>query len=148
MELQARAAYTSVCVTYDEDVHQSKIKSLEDDEPMQYHWTMVYLKIASVVSDESSNSRQEIWGIQASDRHEIGVYCSRNEWKHVHQSCEHAKECGWLTFMAQMAQDEHDCRHLHIAEQTATDHFVRELSDPDYWRNIGYQERNNNLLLA
>ena len=50
--------------------------------------------------------------------------------------------------MAQMAQDEHDLRHLQIAEQTALDHFVKELRDPEYWRSISYQERSNNTLLA
>ena len=84
---------------YDEDVHQRTIKSLEDDEHLQYHRTMVCLKIASVVPDESNDRRQEMRVIQASYRHEIGVYCSRNEWKQVQPSCEHAKECGWATFM-------------------------------------------------
>ena len=70
---------------YNEDVHQRTIKSLEDDEHMQFHQTimMVCLKIASVVPDESNDRRQEMRVIQASYRHEIGVYCSRNEWKQV-----------------------------------------------------------------
>ena len=93
LEVQARAAFTSLCETYDEDVHQRTIKSLEENEHMQYLRTMVCLKIASVVPDESNDRKQEMWIIQASNRHEIGVYCSRNEWKQVQQSYEHAKEC-------------------------------------------------------
>ena len=50
--------------------------------------------------------------------------------------------------MAQMAQEAHDRRHLHLAEQTAPDHFVNVLREPEYWRNISYQERNNSLLLT
>ena len=50
----------------------------------------------------------------------------------------------WL----KMAQDEHDHRHLQLAEQTTSDHFVKVLREPVYWRNVSYQERNNNLLLA
>ena len=77
--------------------------------------------------------------IQACDRHasEIGVYCSRNEWKQVQQSCEHAKECGWPAFMAQMTQEAHDCRHLQLAEQTASDHLVKVLREPEYSISIG-----------
>ena len=141
MEVQARVAFASLCETYDEDVHQRTIHSLENDEHMQYLGTMVCLKIASVMPDVSNDRKQEMWVTQANDRHEFGVYCSRNEWKQVQQSCEQAKECGWAAFMAQMAQDEHDRRHLQIAEQTASDHFVnlKVLRDPDYWyywRNI------------
>ena len=47
-----------------------------------------------------------------------------------------------------MVQDEHDKRHIQIAEQTALDHFINELRDPEYWRSISYQESNNNSLLA
>ena len=93
---------------------------------MQYLWTMVCLKIVSVVLDESKDRKQEMqemWIIQASNRHEIGVYCSRNEWKQVQRSCEHANECGWAAFMAQMAQEVHYSMHLQLAEQTASDHF-------------------------
>ena len=50
--------------------------------------------------------------------------------------------------MAQKAQDAHDRRHLQLAEQTASDHFVKVLREQEYWRNICYQELNNNLLLA
>ena len=38
--------------------------------------------------------------------------------------------------MAQMVQDEHDKRHLQIAEPMASDHFIKELRDPEYWRRI------------
>ena len=50
--------------------------------------------------------------------------------------------------MAQHAQDAHESRHFLIAEQIAPDHFTRVLRDPEYWRKISYQERNNNLLLS
>ena len=39
-------------------------------------------------------------------------------------------------FLAQMVQDEHDKRHLQIAEPMASDHFIKELRDPEYWRSI------------
>ena len=38
-------------------------------------------------------------------------------------------------------------RRIQIAKQTALDHFIRVLCDPEYWREISYQELNNNLLL-
>ena len=37
VEVQERAAFTSLWETYDEDVYHSTIKSLEDDELMQLH---------------------------------------------------------------------------------------------------------------
>ena len=50
--------------------------------------------------------------------------------------------------MAQKVQDAHERRHFQLAAQTAPDHFVMVLSEPEYWRSVSYQERNNNLLLA
>ncbi len=50
--------------------------------------------------------------------------------------------------MAQKAQDAHEHRHFQLAEQTAQDHFVKVLREPEYGKSISYQERNNNLLLA
>ena len=35
-----------------------------------------------------------------------------------------------------------------IAEQIAPDHFTRVLSNPEYWREIGYQEWYKTLLLS
>ena len=37
---------------------------------------------------------------------------------------------------------------LQVAEQTASDHFIKELCGQEYWRSFSYQERNNNSLLA
>ena len=39
-----------------------------------------------------------------SKREDVAVCCTQNEWKQVQQSCEHAKECGWATSMAQRAK--------------------------------------------
>ena len=39
-----------------------------EDENLQYLRTMVCLKIASALPDESNDRKQEMWGIQASDR--------------------------------------------------------------------------------
>ena len=52
------------------------------------------------------------------------------------------------TFLAQKAQEEHERRHAQIAEQFGPDHFLRELRDPAYWRDLGYQASNNNRLLS
>ena len=49
--------------------------------------------------------------------------------------------------LAQKAQDEHAHRHAQIAKQIAPDHFLRELRDPEYWRNLAYQAYNDNRLL-
>ena len=59
-----------------------------------------------------------------------------------------AKKCGWGTFLAQKAQEEHERRHAQIAEQIAPDHFLQKLRDPEYWRNLAYQASNNNRLLT
>ena len=141
VEVQERAAFASLWETYDADVYHRTIK---DDEIMQ----LVCLRIVPEVPDESKDRRQEMWVIQVNDRRDVGVYCTRNEWKQIQQSCEHATECGWATPLAQMVQDEHDKRHLQIAEQTTSDHFIKELRDPEYWRSISYQESTNNSLLA
>ena len=53
-----------------------------------------------------------------------------------------------MTFLAQKVQDEHDKRHLQVAEQTASDHFIKELHGQEYWKSFSYQELNNNSLLA
>ena len=95
MKVQARAALVSLYETYEPDFHAHTIKSLGEDGHLQYLRTMpvVCLKITSALPDEGNNSKQEMWLIQASNRHEIAEFCSRNEWKQVQQSCEHAKEC-------------------------------------------------------
>ena len=125
-------AFICLSETYEPDFHARTIKSLDEDEHLQYLRTMVCLKITSVLPDEGSNHKPEMWLIQASNHHELPVFCSRNEWKQVQQSCEHAKECRCATFMAQRAQDAHEHRHVKIAEQTALDHFVKVLRDPKY----------------
>ena len=45
VEVQERAAFVSLWEAYDPDVYHSTIKSLEDDEIMQHHWTMVCIRI-------------------------------------------------------------------------------------------------------
>ena len=55
VEVQERAVFTSLCETYDGDVYHRTIKSLEDNELIQHHQTMVCLKIALVVPDESND---------------------------------------------------------------------------------------------
>ena len=107
LEVQARAAFVSLYQTYEPDFHASAIKSLDEDEHLQYLKTimMVCIQITSVLPDEGNDCKQEMWLIQANCRHEVPVFRSRNEWKQVQQSCEHTKECGWATFMAQKAQD-------------------------------------------
>ena len=89
-----------------------------------------------------------MWVPQVDDRHEIAIYGTRNEWVQVQRSMVQAKECGWATFLAQKTQEEHERRHAQIAEQIAPDHFLRELRDPEYWRNLAYQASNNNRPLT
>ena len=146
IEVQARAAFQSLFETYHPDVHAETIRSLEWDERLRLHHTMMCLQIANVVPEQERERHQEMWLIHVSKREEVAVCCTRTEWEHVLQSCEHAKECGWPTFMAQKAQDAHERRNFHIAEQITPDHFTMVLRNPEYWREISYQERNNNLL--
>ena len=54
LEVQARAAFTSLCETHEPDFHLRTIKSLDEGEHMQYLRTMVCLKIASVAPDEAT----------------------------------------------------------------------------------------------
>ena len=89
-----------------------------------------------------------MWVLQVDDRQEIAIHGTWNEWVQVQGSMAQAKECGWATFLAQKAQEEHERRHAQIAEQMAPDHFLRELRDPEYWRNLAYQASNNNRLLT
>ena len=109
---------------------------------------MVCLTIARVIPDESGERRPEMWVLQVDDRREIAIYGTRNEWTQVQRSRDQAKECGWATFLAQKAQEGHERRHAQIAEQIAPDHFLRELHDPEYRRNLAYQASNNNRLLT
>ena len=73
----------SLWEVYDEVDYHCTIKPLEDDELMHYHRTMVCLKVARVVPDESNDQRQEMWVIQANNRRDIGMYCSPNEGQQV-----------------------------------------------------------------
>ena len=89
-----------------------------------------------------------MWVLQVDDRRELVIYGTRNEWTQVQRSSDQAKECGWATFLAKKAQEEHEHRHAQIAEKIAPDHFLLELRDPEYWRNLAYQACNNNQLLS
>ena len=51
------------------------------------------------------------------------------------------RACGWATFMAQRAQAEHEQRHLQIAEQMASDHFVRVIRDPEGHQLPGVEQQ-------
>ena len=106
------AAFMSLWENHDQAFYYSIIQSLEDDEIMKHHSTTVCLRIARVVPDESNDLRQEMCVLQVNDRRDVGIYCTRNEWQQLQHSCEHAKECRWVTFLAQMLQEEHDKRHL------------------------------------
>ena len=94
-----RGQHLRACVRHtsriSKHVQIGTIKSLRENEHLQYLRIMVCLKIASVVPDDSNDRKQEMWVIQASVSlsDEIAVFCSRNEWEQVKQSCEHAKEC-------------------------------------------------------
>ena len=142
------AAFMSPWENHDPAFYHCTIKSMEDNKIMKHHRTTVCLRIARVEPDESHDRRQEMWVLQANDRRDVRIYCIHNEWKQLQHPCEHAKECRWATFLAQMLQEEHDKIHLQLAEQTTPDHFIRALRDPEYWRRISYQERNNNSLLS
>ena len=52
LEVQARAAFMGLFETYNPDVHEETIRSLEWDEPMLSLRRMVCLKIADVIPDE------------------------------------------------------------------------------------------------
>ena len=71
MEVQERTAFASLWEEYDPDVYHCTIKSLEDDEIMQHYRTMMCLRLALVVPDESNDRRQEMWVIQVYDRRGI-----------------------------------------------------------------------------
>ena len=47
-----------------------------------------------------------------------------------------------------MLQEEHDKRRVQLVEQTAPDHFIRDLRDQECWRCISYQESNNNSFFS
>ena len=124
---------------HDPAFYHGIIESLEKNEQMKQHRTTVCLRIARVVPDECCDRKQEMWIVQANGQRDVGIYCTNNEWQQLQHSCEHAKECGWAIFLAQMLQEEHDKRHVQIAEQATPDHFIRMLRDPEYWRCISYQ---------
>ena len=110
------------------------------------HW-----QIANVVPEQEDERHQEMWPIYVSKHEEVAVCCcTRTEWEQMLQSCEHAKECELPTFMSQKAKDAHERRHFHITGQIVPDHFTskRVLCDPEYQKEISYQERNNNLPLT
>ena len=53
----------SLYETYEPDFHARTIKSLDEDEHLQYLRTMVCLKIASVLPDKGNEFKQEMWRI-------------------------------------------------------------------------------------
>ena len=122
-ELHSRACLTRMTPKSTWLYHRV-IDSIESDPMMNYLRTTVCLTIARVIPDDDGDWRQEMWVLQVTDRREIAIYGTRNKWKQVQQSSEHAKECGWATFLAQKAQEEHERRHAQIAEQFAPDHFL------------------------
>jgi hypothetical protein len=73
----------------------------------------------------------------------FGIYCTPTGWDEVNESFEQVKECGWTTFLAQLAQMRHARRHLQIVEQTTPDHRKKICMDLDHWCTITHQERNN-----
>ena len=107
LEVEQRAAFSSLFDPHDTETYHRVIDSLESDLMMNYLWTTVCLTIARVIPDDDGDRRQEMWVLQVNDRREIAIYGTRNEWKQIQQSREYAKECGWATFLAQKAQEEH-----------------------------------------
>ena len=109
--MEQRAAFSSLFEPYDTNIYHQVINSIESDQMMNYLRTTVCLTIARVIPDDDGERKQEMWVIKVNDRREIAVYGTRNEWKQVLQASELAKECGWATFLAQKAQEEHERRH-------------------------------------
>ncbi len=55
-----------------------------------------------------------------------------------------ATKCGWVAFVAQMAQENHERNVRQPSESVGKDHIKQMYSDPEYWRNNSIQECNIN----
>ena len=115
LEVQQRAAFVGMHDKHDVDIFHPVMKSFQDYLPMQDLQTILCLTIARVTPDKSGERRHEMWVLQVDERHEIYICGTRNEWVHVQRSMAQVKECGWATFLAQKAQEEHERRHAQIA---------------------------------
>jgi hypothetical protein len=76
----------------------------------------------------------------------VPIWGYPEEWEEVQKASWHATECGWVAFVAQVAQENHERSIWQLAESVGADHVKRMYSDPEYWRNYSIQERNINKL--
>ena len=120
LEVEQRAAFSSLFDPHDRDtdIYHRVIDSLESYPMMNYLRTTVCLTLVRIIPDDDGERRQEMWVVKVNDRRDIAVYGTCNEWKQVLQASELAKECGWETFLAQKAQEEH--KSLSSIHQTTT----------------------------
>ena len=128
--------------------------SCEIHQIVGWGWTYAVSQNVGVSQDRLCDTRRRKWPWARNVAHPCeqawrGGCVLHSEWMQASAAIMWACQGVWLaTSMAQRAQEAHERRHLQIAEQTASDHFVRVLCDPEYWGDISYQEQNNNLLLA
>ncbi len=88
----------------------------------------------------------EMWMSKGPTHDPVPIWGYPEEWEEVQMASWHATECGWVAFVAQMAQENREHNIWQLAKSVGKDHIKRMYCDPEYWRNYSIQERNINKL--
>jgi hypothetical protein len=83
-----------------------------------------------------------MWMAKGPTRNPVPILGYPEEWEEVQKACWHATNCGWVAFVAQMAQENHERNIWQLAESVEKDHIKHMYSHPEYCRNYSIQERN------
>ena len=112
------------------------------------------MRIANVIPNyETKDERMcEMWTVKGPNYDPVPVQGHLEEWEEVQKACWHATACGWTvtTYIAQVAQDNHDRRICQLAESLKDNHIQRMYSDPKYcqWHGFSKQEHKINKLFT
>ena len=68
--------------------------------------------------------------VKGPNHNPVPVWGYPEEWEEVKKACWHATECGWTTYIAQMAQDNQEHRICQLAE------FAKDALNPSIGMDI------------
>ena len=126
------------------------MKSLVQDDIYGNLRSEMCMRIANVIPNyESKDERMcEMLMVKGLHHDPVPVWVHPEVWEEVQKACWHATEGGWTTYVAQMAQDNHERRICQLVESAKDNHVQRMYSDPEYWHGFSKQERNINKLFT
>ncbi len=137
-EIQEKAVFESISVSYYPDTHSATLQSLACDNILGNILSEVCMCIVNVIPklDPNMESKEmlqcEMWMAKGPTHDPVPIWGYPEEWEEVQKACWHATECGWVAFIAQMAQESNERNLWQLSGSVGNDHIKCMYSDLEY----------------